>query len=62
MYGGAASHVKCAAVVVGYSSGKAASVHKFEEGELELLYEQFKLLRQLFAHKYDDDGCVREES
>jgi hypothetical protein len=36
---------KSAADVVGCSSGKAASVHKFEEEELELLYEQFKLLR-----------------
>ncbi len=62
MYGDAAAHVKSAAVVVGYSTGKAASVHKFEEGELELLYEQFKLLRQLFAHKYDADGCAREEA
>jgi hypothetical protein len=61
-YGRDAAHIKSAAVVVGYSSGRAASVHKFEEEELELLYEQFKLLRQLFAHKYDADGGVKEDA
>ena len=47
MYGRNAAHVKRAAVVVGYASGKAASVHVYEEEELGELYEQFKLLRQL---------------
>ena len=70
MYGVNASHVKRAAVVVGYASGKVtvffvliaceassctnacqdASVHVFDEAELEMLYEQFKVLRQLYVH------------
>ena len=53
--------MKRAAVVVGYSSGKAASVHRFEEKELELLYEEFKLLRRLFGFKYHVDGSAKEE-
>jgi hypothetical protein len=61
MYGARAAHLKSAAVVVGYSTGKTASVHKFEEDELELLYEQFKLLRKLFSHRYDENGEVKEE-
>jgi hypothetical protein len=56
MYGSQASHVTSAAVVVGYAGGEAASVHKFDEKELLFLFEQFKLLRQLFACRYDDDG------
>ena len=60
MYGERAANLKHAAVVVGYLSGKTASVHKFEEDELVLLFEQFKLLRQLFAHRYDEDGNERE--
>jgi hypothetical protein len=47
---------------VGYSSGKAATVHKFEEDELLMLYEQFKLLRKLFAYRYNDDGSAKEET
>ncbi len=62
MYGAGAAHVKSAAVVVGYSTGETASVHKFEEEELELLYEQFKLLRKLFSLRYDENGEVKEES
>ena len=27
-----------------------ASVHLFDEAELEMLYEQFKVLRQLYVH------------
>jgi hypothetical protein len=62
MYGESAAHLKRAAVVVGYSSGKAATVHKFEEDELLMLYEQFKLLRKLFAYRYNDDGSAKEET
>jgi hypothetical protein len=62
MYGDRAANLKSAAVVVGYSSGKAASVHKFEENELLLLFEQFKLLRKLFAYRYDNDGNAKEET
>ncbi len=60
MYGERAAHLKSAAIVVGYSSGKAATVHKFPEDELVLLFEQFKLLRKLFGYRYDDDGNAKE--